>query len=135
MLRRVTMAAGGIAIALMLCPLGTTPAWASLSHIKNGSEWTFEVNQHGCEIETFSSNGTFKASGVAIVGDEGKWSGGDANLKMKWKGGQNTGLTFAGTFNGTVSPKEFAGDLGGTVFGETGQLVKGAMSEWNGAQC
>jgi hypothetical protein len=133
MVGRAAFVATGL--ATIVATLGfwvTSGAWATLPHIKNGSEWTFEVNQHGCEVETFSPNGTFTAN---AAGDEGKWSGGGTTLKMKWKGGLNSGLTFTGTFNGTVGPKEYAGALGRTVFGETGQLVKGALSNWNGTPC
>jgi hypothetical protein len=54
---------------------------------------------------------------------------------MKWTGGEGlSGLTFRGTFDSSL--QEYKGVfVAGVVAGDTGQLVKGVVSTFNGQTC
>lgn len=132
-MRRAVWATAGLAIVagtLGLC--GTPGAWAATSHVSNDSQWTLEVNPGTCEVDTFLANGTFSAP--TSGGDSGTWSGGGATVKMKWTSGTDSGLKFKGTWSRTPS-KEYGGTFGGIGTGQAGQLVKGDVPTFGGANC
>jgi hypothetical protein len=126
------LAAAGLAItaSLGLVGVGSSSA-ASALHIEPGAQWTAEVNGGGgCEVETFAANHTFRGG---LYGDKGLWSDGRNKITMTWTDGYVSGLTFTGTF--TKRPRtEYAGNFGG-ITATTGQLVKGAVSNWDGFTC
>jgi hypothetical protein len=110
---------------------GADSAAVPALHIKNGSQWTAEVNDGGgCEVNTFSANHTFRGGSY---GDAGMWRDGGSRITMTWTAGYVTGLTFTGTFTKTPT-KEYVGNFGG-ITAATGQLVKGVVSSWDGFTC
>ncbi len=134
MMRRIGVAAGGLAIAAALGLVGAGSASAAPAlKIKNGAEWTIEVNNAECEVQTFSSNGTWTSD---RNGDAGTWSGGGETIHIKWITGLEDGLTFKGTYTKTPT-KEYSGKFGGMAHGAgvTGQEVKGVVSTWDGINC
>jgi hypothetical protein len=132
MLRRTAVLAAGLALTASVGLAGTGAAsGASSAAIANHSKWTTEINGVGCEIEQFvTSNSTFTGD---FYGDAGTWSGGTTSVKMKWTAGGESGLTFKGTYNSSL--KAFVGHFGAAVSGLTGQLVKGAVSSFEGVRC
>ena len=127
------MAAVGLAMLTGTLGLwGATGAWGAVPHAGNNTEWTLEVNPGTCEVDTFLANGTFSAP--ASGGESGTWSGGGPTVKMKWTSGTNAGLKFKGTWTHTPT-KEYGGTFGGIGAGQTGQLVKGFVGTFGGANC
>jgi hypothetical protein len=134
MMRRIGVAAGGLAMtaALVLVGAGSASA-APVFKIKNGAEWTNEVNNGTCEVQTFSSNGTWTSD---LYGDSGTWSVDGEIIHIKWTEGTEQGVAFKGTYT-TTPTKEYPGKFVGSVRGDgyTGQLVKGVVSTWDGHNC
>ena len=87
------MMATGIALAASVATVGADPASATAPtlRVKNGAMWTAFYKGGGCEIETFSSHGTFASD---KLGDKGTWSGGATSLNMNWTGGSQVGWKF-----------------------------------------
>lgn len=133
MLRRTAVLAAGLALtaSIGLVGAGAASAASPALKIKNGAQWTNEVNGGLCEVQTFSSNGTWTSD---LYGDSGTWSGGGDRIDIKWTGGDEAGLTFHGPFT-TTPTKEYSGKFGGFGVGATGQEVKGVVSSWNGVNC
>ena len=130
MLRRGAVIAAGLALAASfgLAGVGTASAAAPALKIQNGATWTIELNGGECQLDHFSSQGTFASPDPEFQGDAGTWSGGGPTITMKWTAGDDTGLKFKGTF--TRQPvKEYLGKFGGIAKGSTGQLVKGAVPD------
>jgi hypothetical protein len=133
MVRRAAVLAAGLAMtaSVGLAGGGAASAVTPVPHIKPGSTWTAEVNGGGgCEVETFAANHTFHGG---LYGDKGQWSGGGNEITLTWTGGYVAGLTFTGAFSKTPT-KEYVGNFGGRA-AATGQLVKGAVSNWDGFTC
>lgn len=87
MLRRVAVLAAGIAMtaSVGLAGVSTASAASPAPHIKNGSQWTAEVNGGGgCEVNTFAANHTFHGG---LYGDKGLWCGGGNKITMTWTAG------------------------------------------------
>lgn len=129
MVRRAAMAAGIlIATSLGLAQAGTASAATPALHVKDGSKWTMGFENGGCEIQTFSSHGSFTFVSD-LFGDHGTWSAAGDSLTMKWTGGSEAGWKFKGTYN--VSTKAYFGNLGGTAKGLqlTAILDKGASTD------
>lgn len=125
-LRHAGMLAAGLALttSVGLGGAGLASAASPALNIKPNSQWTLEVNGGGCEVDTFAADGTF--STTENGGDAGKWSGGASTVAMKWTAGEDIGITFRGTY--VTSLKEYSGSLGGVGNGNSGELVKGAVS-------
>jgi hypothetical protein len=119
--RRTAILATGIVMATSfgLAGAGAASAASPALHIKNGSEWNVEPFGEGCEIATFSSNGTF----ITTDTGNGTWSGGAASVSMKWTSGVDSGLRFKGMY--VSSSKEYSGKIKGpTGGGAMALLVK-----------
>jgi hypothetical protein len=103
------------------------------ARIKQGSQWTIELNipnYNSCEVLTFSSSGTFTGD---LFNDLGTYSTGSSSVRLIWTSGGSVGLKFNGTYND--AKKEYRGPFGGYLKGDTGQLVRGAISSWDGSSC
>jgi hypothetical protein len=125
-IRRVAMVATGLAMAGSFGLGGAATSGATGLKITPGSHWTSETKNHGCEIETFKANGTFKSDD----GNTGTWSGGGKTVTMTWTSGPPNGLVFNGTF--TKSPtKRYVG----TFDTYKSQLVPGAQRTYQGSTC
>jgi len=108
-----------------------TPALAvPAGHVKKGSQWTLEVNAGGCIVQTFGKDHTWTSD---FQGDSGTYAGGGKTISETFTAGSANGLTFAGTYS--KHSKEYTGTFGGPGAGNTGQLVKGVVSSWNGFSC
>jgi hypothetical protein len=103
---------------------------AATIHFKPGTVWTEEANAGGCEIQTVQSGHTWTAD---LAGDAGTYTGGAKHLTETWTHGSGAGVTFSGTWKGTL--KEYVGSFGGEGTGFTGQIVKGVVSSWDGVSC
>ena len=131
MLRRATVIAAGLALATSFGVAGAAMASAAAPAIKiqNGATWTIEAIGNGgsCQLDVFdTSTYQFSSPDHHFRHDSGTWRGGASTIRMKWTHGDDTGLTFSGTF--TRKPvKEYSGTFGGISFGFTGELVKGAV--------
>jgi hypothetical protein len=137
-MRRATLSAAGLAMATSIGLAGAgiasagTPGLASggsTSAVKPAAklspgEWTLIVKGAGCEVDTFTSTGTFSTSEYG--GDAGSWAGGGSTIAMWWSAGDSTGLLFSGLY--VSSPVEYKGSLGGNAFGGKAKLVKGAVA-------
>jgi hypothetical protein len=124
--RRAAMVASGVAVAATfgLTGAGMASAAAPALKIKPNATWTIEVTGAACEVDTFNTTTHHFTSD--LFGDKGTWSGGGSTISMAWTKGEDAGGTFSGAF--TKPPKEYAGSFGGLLAGETGELVKGAVS-------
>jgi hypothetical protein len=133
MARRAAVIAAGFAMATSFGLAGAGTASAALPALKiaNGAIWTIEVFGGGCQQEKFNTTSHhFKGVNPMYVGT---WSGGGKAISMVWAGVNDQGLTFGGSF--VSSPKSYIGSFGGPLTGETGQLVKGAVASFGGANC
>jgi hypothetical protein len=128
MLRRATVFAAGLTVATSFALGGAGGASATVPALKirPGATWTIVANGGGCQLDVFAANYTFTSPDPQYHGDAGTWSGGGSTIKMKWTAGDNTGLTFKGTFT-TTPVKEYVGSFGGLGGGFTGALLKGAV--------
>jgi hypothetical protein len=134
-IRGAAAVATGLAVAASfgLGVLGTASAAAPTLHIKQGSKWTSEVNGGGgCQIDIFAANGTF-VGGDGY--DAGIWNQTAPKVRMKWTAGYVKGLEFKGAYTTSTNPPEFKGTYNGIGAGDTGQLVKGDVANWDGFTC
>ncbi len=133
MLRRAVVVVGGLAMAtsLGLAGVGVASAAVPALKVKPGSQWTLEYHgvegTGGCEVDRMASNGTFTSD---LYGDSGTWSGGGSTITMTWTAGDDSGVTFSGTFTKTPT-KEYKGSFN---TGFTAALVKGVHS-FKGQHC
>jgi len=119
----IIMGTGSVGVA------GATTPPAPALHIKSGGEWTAENVEGGCEVQTFGA-GTFTAD---IGGDSGSYSSVGTKISETWNAGQDEGLTFKGHYSKSL--KEYKGKFGGFDAGDTGFIVKGVVSSYNGFDC
>jgi hypothetical protein len=135
MVRRAAAIAGGLVLtaSVGLAGAGVASAAVPVLKVQPGSHWTFEDHgiEHtgGCEIDTFSSNGTFASD---LFGDSGNWSGGGPTITMTWTAGEDNALVFTGTFTKTSTVKEYKGSLS---TGDLGVLIKGVVHRFHGQHC
>ncbi len=132
-MRRLAVLAAGLAMVATLGVTGVSGAAASVPalHVKPGGVWTELNKQGGCEVQTFATGGTWTAD---IGGDAGTYTGGGKTLLETWTAGQDATLTFTAKYS--RSKKKYVGTFGGGFDqGDTGYLVKGVVSEWNGYSC
>jgi hypothetical protein len=126
-LRRVALIAAGLAMATGVGLAGVTTASAATPHAKQNitpGNWTLFVTGAGCEVDSFTSSGTF--STTEFGGDAGNWAGGGSAIALAWTAGSDTGLLFSGTY--IKSSNSFRGKFGGFGFGLSGKLVQGARA-------
>jgi hypothetical protein len=135
MRRHLLLATAGLVAVSGFGLLGAAgPAGASsgagpaAQHIKPGQQWTFEAS--GCEILTFSANGTFKAD---LLNDRGSYTAGGPAIKLKWTKGAEKGATFVGAYQ--RSTKTFTGTLKDNGSTSSSQLVKGVVPTFNLTTC
>jgi hypothetical protein len=137
MFRKAAVITAGLAMAAGIGLAGVGAASAATPSVVPGAtsavkaavvhttgNWTFEVTGGGCEVITFSSDGTWVATFGEYGDDAGIWAGGGTSISMYWNAGADTGLLFSGTY---AAPK-YKGSLGGIAFGDKGKLVPGEVS-------
>jgi hypothetical protein len=122
----LVVAGVGTVVGIGLAGAGLASAAAPALKIKPGATtWTIEVGGASpCEVDTFNTTTHHFTSD--LFSDKGTWSGGGSTISMVWTKGTDMGGTFNGTFTKTP-PKGYAGPFGGTLAGESGTLVKGAV--------
>jgi hypothetical protein len=131
-LRRITLVAAGFAVAAVLVFAGVAGAspLTTGQHVKPGGVWTEENKEGGCEVQTFGPGSSFSAD---IGGDSGTYTGGGRKITETWTQGQDSGLTLSGKYS--ISRGKYVVTFGGFDAGDTGFLVKGVVSTWNGFSC
>jgi hypothetical protein len=117
----------GIAATAVVGPPGPVAAL----HVKPGSTWTSEADGNGCEIQTFAAGHTWTGDGF---GDSGTYTGGGTKITTTDTAGNDTSLVFSGSYS--KAKKQYTGTFNGRdSITATGQLVKGAVSSWDGHTC
>jgi hypothetical protein len=109
MFRKAAVITAGLAMAAGIGLAGVGTASAAQPSVAPGAasaikpavvhttgNWTFEVTDGGCEVITFSSNGTWVATNGEYDGDAGIWAGGGTSISLYWNAGTDTGLLFSG---------------------------------------
>lgn len=100
------------------------------THVKPGGQWTVEVTDAACEVQTIGANGTWTAD---LYGDAGTYTGGGTKIKEVWTAGDDINSKFTGKWS--TSAKDYTGTFKKLDKGETGQLVKGKVATWDGFTC
>ena len=125
MVRRLAVFAVGLAMSagISLGWDGATSAATPELHIEPGSTWLAEPRPGGCELEIFSSNGTFVSE---FGGAAGTWSGGGATIHMNWTR-RIKGLSFHGSFTLSVrgGHPEYEGKFSYEGYVFKGRLIHG----------
>jgi hypothetical protein len=127
MWRRAAVVAAVLAMgaSVGLAGAGVASAVTPALHVTGGSIWTTEITGAGCQLDLFKSNGHFHSPEIEFNGDAGTWSGGGSTIKMVWTKGEDTGLTFKGTY--VKAYQEYTGNYTNGSQAYTGYLVAGAV--------
>jgi len=111
LMRRMLLVSGGVAITASLTFAGVASATPA-TKIKPNSQWTqMNLTNKGCEVQTFSSNGTWKAD---KLGDAGTWTHDGKKITEAWTAGNDEGQTLKAHFNKKSSEFKGNGTGGGT---------------------
>ena len=126
MLAALAMVAGLAATAV-----ARPPGPLAAAHVKSGGRWTAEADDNGCQIQTFGPGHTFTGDDF---GDAGTYTGGGRKITTTDTTGNDTSLVFSGSY--AKAKKQYTGTFNGRdSITATGQLVKGAVSSWDGYTC
>jgi hypothetical protein len=122
MFRKTAVVGMGIIMAAVVWTGAAASATQPASKITPGSKWTVVFKGGGCEVQTFSSHGTWTADRFK---DAGTYGVDGRTLDEQWTKGVDKGLSFDALYDKTK--QDYKGQFGGTSAG-SGKLVKGAES-------
>jgi hypothetical protein len=132
MARLALMMAGvAMVVGIGVTAVAGSPVPEAAAHVKPGGVWTSEPDGNGCEVQTFAAGHTWTGDGF---GDSGTYTGGGKKITTTDTAGNDVTLVFTGSYS--KAKKQYTGTFAGRDgITAKGQLVKGAVSTWNGYSC